>query len=231
MTELTGKTALVVGASRSLGLALAREFAERGWQVVATVRGREPEALTELARTTGRVRVEHLDMTVPEQIGALAARLAGTPLDLLFVNAGITGEDRPVAEVPTEEFVEVMVTNALAPLRVVEGLGPLVVPTGTVAVMSSRQGSLTMNTRGGHEVYRASKSALNQLMRSYAARHHDDPRTLLLLHPGWVQTDLGGPGARLTVPESARGVADVVEKHAGEPGLQFLDHTDQVVPW
>ena len=128
-------------------------------------------------------------------------------------------------------FTDVMVTNALSPVRVVEGLGPLVAPGGTIAVMSSRQGSVSMNSRGGHEVYRASTSALNQLMRSYAARHADDPRTLLLMHPGWVQTELGGPGATLTVEESAHGVASVVERHAGDGGLQFLDYRDQVVPW
>ena len=124
-----------------------------------------------------------------------------------------------------------MVTNAWSPMRVVEALGPLVTPTGTIAVMSSRQGSVGFNTRGGHEVYRASKSALNQLMRSYAARPHRDQRTLLLMHPGWVRTDLGGPGAQLTVEESARGVIDVVEEHAGDGGLQFLDHRGDVVPW
>lgn len=97
--------------------------------------------------------------------------------------------------------------------------------------MSSRQGSVSFNTRGGHEVYRASKSALNQLMRSYAARKHDDPRTLLLLHPGWVKTDLGGPGAQVTVAESAHGVVDVLEKHNGDGGLQFLNYLDEVVPW
>ncbi len=124
-----------------------------------------------------------------------------------------------------------MVTNALSPLRVVEGLGPRTAPDGTIGVMSSRQGSVSMNTRGGHEVYRASKSALNQLMRSYAARHADDPRTLLLMHPGWVQTGLGGPGAQLTVTESAHGVADVIESQAGHGGLQFLDYRGEPVPW
>jgi len=135
------------------------------------------------------------------------------------------------AEYAVEVFTDVMVTNALSPMRAVEGLGPLVAPSGTIAVMSSRQGSIGMNTRGGHEVYRASKSALNQLMRSYAARHDGDPRTLLLVHPGWVKTDLGGPGAQLSVEESAHGVIDVVERHAGQGGLQFLDYRDQIVPW
>ncbi|WP_226360347.1 SDR family oxidoreductase [Pseudonocardia sp. ICBG1142] len=209
---MTDRTALVVGASRSLGLALAGEFADRGWDVVATVRGDTSEGLAELAARTGRVTVERLDITDTAGIAALRERLGDRRIDLLFVNAGITDADVPAAQVPTEVFAEVMVTNALSPMRVVEGLSPLVPPTGTIGVMSSRQGSVGFNTRGGHEVYRASKAALNQLMRSYAARTAQDPRTLLLLHPGWVQ-------------------ADVLEGHAHDGGLQFLDHTGAVVPW
>jgi NAD(P)-dependent dehydrogenase (short-subunit alcohol dehydrogenase family) len=229
---MSDQTALIIGASRTIGLALTSEFMHRGWDVIATVRGHEPEALTGLPSQTGRsLTVEHLDITDQAQIGALGQRLAGVRLGLLFVNAGITDEDKPAADVPTGVFTDVMVTNALSPMRIVEHLGPLVAPDGTIGVMSSRQGSISLNTRGGHEVYRASKSALNQLMRSYAARHADDPRTLLLMHPGHVQTDLGGPGAQLTVEESAHGVAAVIERHHGQGGLQFLDYRDQPVPW
>ena len=233
MTEpgRTDRIALVVGASRALGLALAATLLDRGWRVIATERSRS-DGLRELQDRTGdRLVVEHLDVTDPDTIAALRTRLDGTVLDLEFVNAGATDADLPIAEVTTDDFVHVMVTNALSPLRVVEALGPLVADDGTIAVMSSRQGSVSLNERGGHEVYRASKSALNQLMRSYAARHRDDPRAVLLIHPGWVQTELGGPGAPLTVAESVAGVADVVERHAGEGGLQFLDHRDQVVAW
>lgn len=226
------KKALIIGASRTIGLAITTEFARRGWDVVATVRSGHPTALQDAADEAGHsIRVEHLDITDPEQIDALRGRLDGTEFDLLFISAGITDEDKPIAEVPTDVFVDVMVTNALSPMRVVEGLRELVAADGTIGVMSSRQGSVSFNTRGGHEVYRASKSALNQLMRSYAARRQDDSRTLLLLHPGWVKTDLGGPGAQLTVEQSARGVVDTLEQHAGEAGLQFLDYQNQVVPW
>ena len=216
---------MVVGASRAIGLGLARELLERGWDVIATVRSTTPAALEDLARShPGHLTVEHLDVTEQTQIDALRDRVPPESVALLFVNAGTTNEDRPVGEVSTEDFVRVMVTNALSPLRVVEGLGSLVPATGTIGIMSSRQGSISMNTRGGHEVYRASKSALNQLVRSYAARHRDDPRTLLLLHPGWVKTDLGGEGAQLEVADSARGVVDVLEQHGGDGGLQFIDH-------
>jgi NAD(P)-dependent dehydrogenase (short-subunit alcohol dehydrogenase family) len=179
----------------------------------------------------GRLTVEKVDITVPEQVAALHARVAGTAFDLLFVNAGISNGDVPVTDVSTETFNRVMVTNALSPMRVVEAFHDVVPPSGTIGVMSSRQGSLALNDRAGYEVYRASKSALNQLMRSFAVRHAHDQRTLLLLSPGWVQTGLGGPAAPLTIGESVPGVVDTIEKHAGEGGLHFLDYQDQTVPW
>ncbi|MET0900839.1 MAG: SDR family NAD(P)-dependent oxidoreductase [Mycobacterium sp.] len=225
-------TALIIGASRALGLALADEYVRRGWDVIATARGSQRTELHDLADSSGgRLTVESLEMTSPEQVSALRDRLAGRTLDLLFVNAGITRGDVPVEDVSTEDFVDVMVTNALSPLRVIDSLGALVAPTGTIGIMSSSQGSVSLNINGGHEVYRASKSALNQLMRSYAARHVDDTRTFLLLNPGWVQTDLGGPGALLTVDQSIPGVADTIDAHAGKAGLHFVDYQGQVVPW
>jgi NAD(P)-dependent dehydrogenase (short-subunit alcohol dehydrogenase family) len=90
-----------------------------------------------------------------------------------------------------------MITNALSPMRVVEALHDLVVPNGNIGIMSSGQGSVSNNENGKYEVYRGSKAALNMFMRSFAARHTDDRRTLLLMAPGWVRTDMGGPNARL----------------------------------
>ncbi|MCG0283486.1 SDR family NAD(P)-dependent oxidoreductase [Streptomyces sp. PSAA01] len=229
---MSSKTALIVGASRTLGLALATEYAHRGWNVIGTVRGDRRTGLHDLAEASGgRVTVESLDMTAPEQIAALRERLAERTLDLLFVNAGITRGNIPIGDVPTEMFVEVMVTNALSPMRVIESLRSLVAPTGTIGVMSSRQGSVGFNTRGGQDVYRASKSALNQLMRSYAARYADAAHTLLLMCPGHVRTELGGPGAPLTIDQSIPGVVDTIDRHSGEPGLRYLDYQGQTVPW
>jgi NAD(P)-dependent dehydrogenase (short-subunit alcohol dehydrogenase family) len=230
MAEQRSHTALIVGASKGLGFAMAAEFLRRGWRVVGTVRGESRTQLHELDAHE-RLEIETLDMTVPAQIAALHDRLSGRSLDLLFVNAAITQGDIPVADVSTESFIEVMVTNALSPLRVVESLQDLVPDSGTIGIMSSRQGSISQNTRGGHEVYRASKSALNQLFRSFAARHADDPRTLLLINPGHVKTELGGPDAQLTVEDSIPGVVDTIVAHEGEGGLQFLDYRNNVVSW
>lgn len=225
------RNALVVGASRTIGAGLVRELASRGWFVTGTVRGDGRTELHALADAAdGRIRVEQLDITDDDGIERLRGRCDDGSLDLLFVNAGIADPDVPVGSVSAEVFTQVMITNALAPLHVVEALDVCVKPRGTIGVMTSTQGSISRNERGGHEVYRASKSALNQLMRSYAARHGTE-RTLLLMDPGWVQTDLGGEGAPLSVDDSVRGVVTTIEKHAGATGLQFRDYQDHVVPW
>jgi NAD(P)-dependent dehydrogenase (short-subunit alcohol dehydrogenase family) len=225
--------ALIIGASRGLGYALAAEYLDRGWQVTATVRGARRTDLHELASSSaGRLVIETIDITAPGQIAALHHRLAHTTFDLLFVNAGVTnGPAETVADVSTDTFVRLMVTNALSPMRVVEALQDLVAPKGTIAVMSSGQGSVANNSKGGFEIYRASKSALNQLMRSFAARHADDPHTLLLIAPGWVQTDLGGSSAPLTIGQSIPGVVDTIEAQTGQGGLQYLDYQGQTVRW
>jgi NAD(P)-dependent dehydrogenase (short-subunit alcohol dehydrogenase family) len=227
------KTVLLIGASRGLGLAIAAEYVGRGSQVVATVRGSDRTPLHDLEESAGgRLEIEHVDINEPEQVEALRERLGDRRFDLLFVNAGVAnGREETGADVTTEEFNRLMVTNALSPMRVIEALGGLVDPAGTIAIMSSGQGSVANNERGGFEIYRASKSALNQLMRSYAARHQGERRTLLLMAPGWVKTDLGGPGARLTIEESIPNLVTTVDAQKGHAGLQYLDYLGHPVNW
>lgn len=227
------KTILLIGASRGLGFAMTEEYLRRGWRVVATARDGAAEKLRQLAATThGALELETVDITMPPQIAALRARLAGRRLDVLFVNAGVKNDDaETIADVTTEEFVRVMVTNALSPMRVVEALQDLVQPAGTIGVMSSGQGSLANNENGNYEVYRGSKAALNMFMRSFAARHRDDAKTLLLMAPGWVKTDMGGPEARLSIADSIPNLVNTIEAYQGRAGLHYLDYLGKVVPW
>ncbi|GAB2487057.1 Rossmann-fold NAD(P)-binding domain-containing protein [Jatrophihabitans fulvus] len=220
---------LVIGASRGLGLAITAEYLARGARVVATERHAAP-GLRDLSGP--RLEIEHVDIAEPGQVQQLHDRLAGRSFDLLFVVAGITNNryETPT-DVATEVFERVMVTNALAPMRTVETLRDLVRAGGTIAVMSSGQGSVANNERGGFEIYRASKSALNQLMRSYAARRRDDGHTLLLTAPGWVRTELGGPEAALTVEQSIPRLVDAVDARHGQGGLQFVDYRGETVAW
>lgn len=226
-TTLEGspKRLLLIGASRGLGLAIAEQYLKRGWHVVGTVRGGDRTKLHALREHwKSQLEIETVDINVPDEVVALRTRLMGRMLDLVLVSAGVKNDDREtIADVSTEEFVRVMVTNALSPLRAIETFDGLVPPGGTIAIMSSGQGSVSNNESGGFEVYRASKAALNTLMRSFAARHAGEDRTLLLLAPGWVRTDMGGPQAHLSIDESIPNLVNTIEAQRGKPGLQYLD--------
>ena len=233
MSTPAPQTALIIGASRGLGLALAREWLSRGWTVIATARGTRHTGLQETAEASGgRLLIEQLEMTDTDAVKALRERLSGRELDLLFVNAGVAnGPNERVDRISTDEFTRVMVTNALSPMRIVEELGELVRLDGMIAAMSSGLGSVALNDRGGWEVYRASKAALNTLMRSYAARHAGDRRSLALVDPGWVRTEMGGPTASLGIEDSIPSVADALAAQAGQPGLRYFNYLGETVPW
>ncbi|MGH8111206.1 MAG: SDR family NAD(P)-dependent oxidoreductase [Rhodanobacteraceae bacterium] len=228
------KKLLLIGASRGLGFALAEEYLKCGWDVVATERDASTSKLHNLAQANnGRLEIETVDIAYPDQMTALRTRLAPRKFNMLFVNAGVTNKNGKeiIGRVSTDEFVRVMVTNALSPLRVIEALQDLVVPDGTIGVMSSGRGSVSNNDNGQEELYRGSKAALNTFMRSFAARHADDSRTLLLMAPGWVRTDLGGPEARLSIEESIPNLVNTMDAQAGKVGLQYLDYLGRRVPW
>jgi NAD(P)-dependent dehydrogenase (short-subunit alcohol dehydrogenase family) len=154
MTPKAHTTVLLIGASRGMGLALADEYLNHGSQVVATVRSAQRTELHDLKDTSaGRLEIEHIDITIPEDIVDLHHRLASRTFDLLFVNAGVTNNaEDAIADISTDEFTRLMVTNALSPMRVIEAFKDLVALDGTIAVMSSGQGSIANNERGGFEV-------------------------------------------------------------------------------
>jgi NAD(P)-dependent dehydrogenase (short-subunit alcohol dehydrogenase family) len=233
MSHQAASTALIIGASRGLGLALAEEYLRRGWRVVATVRGASRTPLHALAaRHEGRLEIETVDIVDPDQVAALRQRLQPRAFDLLFVNAGVSNDpDETIGDVSTEEFIRIMVTNTLSPMRVIEAFESLVPATGTIGVMSSGLGSVADNENGSWEVYRGSKAALNTLMRCFAARHADDPRALLIIAPGWVRTDMGGPEASLGIEDSIPGVVDTISSRSGKAGLRYLDYRGQTVRW
>ncbi|WP_197412437.1 hypothetical protein [Novosphingobium sp. Fuku2-ISO-50] len=110
-------------------------------------------------------------------------------------------------------------------------LDDLVRPTGLIGVMSSGQGSIANNTKGGFEVYRGSKAALDQYMRSYAARHADDFRAMVLMAPGWIRTDMGGAHATFSIEETIPQLVDTLLAQQGVPGLRFIDRFGKTVPW
>jgi len=227
--------ALIVGASRGIGLGLAREFARRGWKVVATAR--DPGNATELAAlaadSNGQVGVVVVDTADVESSAALAEALKNEVFDLVLINAGVGGpRDTSTLTVSDGAFTALFVTNALAPVRLAEMLVARVRPTvGVVAFMTSILGSVEGASGGGFELYRASKAALNSFTRSFAARHKDKDFTVLSLHPGWVKTDMGGPNAPVSIEESTGGLADVIDRARSERADGYFDYTGAPIPW
>jgi NAD(P)-dependent dehydrogenase (short-subunit alcohol dehydrogenase family) len=219
-------TALIIGASRGLGLGLAEEYLRRGWDVIATQR-----ASSELARLQDRLLIETLDVADDAQIGALRERLDGVTLDLLFLNAGVAAA-ADLVTAPKEEVDAVMHANAFGPYKLARRFADRVRPeTGVVAFMSSGMGSIGDNTSGGWDAYRASKAAQNILARSLSVGEARRGVTVLSINPGWVKTDMGGAGATITVETSARGIADQIERRRGSGEHAFVGWNGRELPW
>lgn len=226
------KTALIVGASRGLGLGLAQAYVSRGWRLIATARGPAPGLEDLAARHPEQVRLARLDLVDQGDQERLAQQLQGEKLDLLFVNAGISGPaDQSLAALDSSQVGDIVWTNAFAPVRLAQRLLPLVPDGGQVAFMSSLLGSITENTSGIWDLYRVSKAAQNMLARSFFARDvAGRPIAVLSLHPGWVQTDMGGANAPLGVAESVEGLVAVLERETA-PGHRFVDYRGDALGW
>ncbi len=221
---MDGRKTLIVGASRGLGAGLVEALARRGWTVTATVR-------KEGTTVPAAAAVEIVDIDDPGSVSGLHERLSGSRFDLVFVNAGVmsASPDAPIHEERVEEALRVFRTNAISPVAFAEAFRDRLAAHGRIALMSSILGSVSRNTNGGNDSYRASKAALNTLARSFSARHPD--LGVLVVHPGWVRTDMGGRNAHLDVETSANAMADMLEKRADQRGAVFVDWENREIPW
>jgi NAD(P)-dependent dehydrogenase (short-subunit alcohol dehydrogenase family) len=218
---------LITGAGRGIGLELARQYSAGGWDVVATVRG--PGKAAELEALG--IRVEALDMRDLAALAAFPDRLAGAPLDLFIANAGISKAKWVRSREDAEAWQEVHLVNSVAPTLLAEVLLPLVEAAGgRMAAISSRMGSID-DSSGGYVGYRASKAALNAAWRALALGWSDRPVTLVLLHPGWVQTDMGGAQAPLGVEASVAGMRRVIAGLSRSESGAFVDYRGEPIPW
>lgn len=225
---MAAHTALIVGASRGLGLGLAAELQRRDWSVTATARD---DAGLKRLQALG-VRVEQVDITDDPAVAALRQRLDGETFDLIFINAGISPPGRGDAlEVGLDEATKIFVTNAIAPIRLARRFADRVSDRCIVAFMSSGLGSVSDNHHGYSELYSASKAALNSLSRSFASGLGRSRVTVLAVAPGWVRTDMGGSSAPLSVEQSVRGIVDMLETRAGTGRHGFVDYQGREVAW
>lgn len=226
------QTALLVGASRGLGLGLAREYLARGWHVIATERTPSPGLAALALDVGGRLRIEQIDVTALGTTAALRSRLTDDRLDLLFLIAGISGDvSAPLHAVPPQEAAQVYLNNAYYPIACAERFVDLMRPDGVIAFMTSFMGSIGLNNFGTWETYRTSKAALNMAARSFFLRHQAQVPTVLSVTPGWVRTDMGGSEAPLDVQTSARGVVDAIAQRRGLAGHVCVNYDGTELPW
>ncbi len=219
------KSALILGASRGLGLGLVREFVSRGYAVTATERTHSD------ALHATKAEVHTADVADHASVDALAAALGSRRFGLIFIVAGQWGpQHQSPLKAPFDQSAALFVTNAVGPVAAAQRLAANAVAQGTIALMTSGLGSIA-NSSGGSLLYNGSKAALNMMAKGFALSSDAKGRTVLVIDPGWVKTDMGGPGAQLTIEQSTRGMADVIERTAGSGRFAYLTHDGRELPW
>jgi len=227
---MAAKKALIVGASRGLGLGLVTALSHDGWQVTATVRDpQRAEALKKL----DNVQVEQLDIDNLQAINALHQRLNADVFDLVFINAGIKGpDDQTSGAASLTDIGQLFLTNSVAPITLAQAfVSKIRKGSGVLAFMSSGLGSIKSPDAPELALYKASKAALNSMTNTFISQLGEDRPTVLTLHPGWVKTDMGGEGADIDVETSTRGLVEQVKAYAGKGGHYFIDYKGQTIPW
>lgn len=223
-------TAIIIGASRGLGLGFVKELAGRGYKVIATERSDSADLHAE-AKENSQIEIVKCEVTDPSSVAAIGEMCAASSIDLLIVNAGVYGgRQQGLADLTHENVADILHNNGTAPIQCALALLPLLKRGGTIAMMSSKMGSIE-DSSGGVNLYRISKLSQNMLARSLFENHAKERGVgVISLHPGWVQTDMGGPSAPLDVATSVAGMSDVLENES-QPRHVFLNYDGSPVPW
>ncbi len=228
-TDGAAPTVLITGANRGLGLEFARQYAAAGWTVIATAR--KPTAAADLKALD--LQVMQLDVADPESVAALARDLGGQPIDLLINNAGIFPRVNTLDETDFDDVARTLEVNVIGPMRVILALLPNLEKGKEKQIVSitSGLGSIANNDSGRYYGYRESKAALNMFTRSLAVELADDGFTCIVMSPGWVRTDMGGPNAKLTPEESITGMRSVIEGLTPANTGSYWNYDGEQLPW
>ncbi len=232
---MTNQTILITGANRGIGLKLTEQFARDGWQVLACCRNpADAEQLHALAERGRVIELHALDVTNYEQVTALADLLKGRSIDILVSNAGIYGsKDAAFGRIDAAEWRQVLEVNTIAPFMLAQALVDQVAASRhkLMAVISSKVGSIADNSSGGSYQYRSSKTAVNQVVKSLSIDLAERGISVISLHPGWVQTDMGGPNAEISTDESASGLKAILQSAGQAQTGQFIEYNGSIIPW
>lgn len=220
-------TALIIGASRGIGLELVRQYLADGWRVIATARKAEDCA----ALVAMGAEAHELDVTNVEACAGIGWKLDGEELEAAFINAGVYGPRHDGFPMQAD-FDQVMHTNVLAAMRLIPIIAPMVAAKrGKLAVLSSRMGSLGERSNPIGSLYRASKAALNSVLVDASMVYGPQGVTCIAFHPGWVRTDMGGDDADISVEESASGLRATLAKQPHTERAVYLDYDGKTIAW
>jgi NAD(P)-dependent dehydrogenase (short-subunit alcohol dehydrogenase family) len=229
-------SALITGANRGLGLEFARQYLADGWRVYAACR--DPASASELHRLAepgdDKLQLLAIDVTDPASIHAAATELDGQAIDILLNNAGIIGpRGQTIGNIDYQAWAEVLAVNTMGPMRVSEAFVEHVGRSERklIVTLTSGMGSIADNTSGGSIVYRSSKAAVNMVMRSLAIDLAPRGITCVVVNPGWVRTDMGGPNATSEPFESIRALRRLIATLGPEQSGKFFNHTGREYPW
>jgi NAD(P)-dependent dehydrogenase (short-subunit alcohol dehydrogenase family) len=229
------ETVMITGANRGIGLELLRQYAQSGARVIATCR--DPSTATEasaLAAAHDNISLHALEVSDTAAVEALAKALDGTSIDVLILNAGMMGRDSvTLGKLDAEDFRRVLDVNVVAQAMCLQALAPLVAASErrVIVGMGSFLGSMGCNTDGGNYSYRASKAALHAIMLSASHDLREHGIISIIMHPGWVQTDMGGPNATITTEQSVTGMRRVIDGLSQEDSGRLLTYSGEELPW
>lgn len=223
----------ITGANRGIGLSLAQQYLKDNHTVYATYRDTaSAHELLSLAEHHSNLTCIQLDITDYQATSRLPAQIQH--IDILINNAGYYGpKGYGLGNTNVEEWRRVFEVNTIAPLKLVETLLPMLEASDLkkIACFSSRVGSMTENTSGGGYIYRSSKAALNSVVKSLSNDLTSNGFTVLALHPGWVQTEMGGPNALIDTDTSASGLIKVIESASTEVSGHFFNFDGSEIDW
>ena len=224
------QTVLITGANRGIGLELTRQYCSQGARVFACCR--DPDGASALGDIDGDVERIRLDVNSDHDLAALRRKMADQSLDVVINNAGVYGPRTTGNPVDRDGWHTTFATNVMGPMDVALAVKPCLERSrGVLANITSRMGSIADNDSGGSHIYRSSKAALNAAMKSIAIDWQNTGVTVLLLHPGWVETDMGGPNALISADTSVRGLMSVIGRAKLEDSGSFFNYLGDSLPW
>jgi len=221
---------LITGANRGLGLEFVRQLLERGEQVIAGCR--HPDQAESLQLLASRsLTILGLDISDIASVNALGDFLTGRQLSLYINNAGVYGSGQSLEDADPDEWMRVFRVNTIMPLILTRTVLPFMTRPGKLAFLSSKMGSITDNSGGSTYIYRSSKTALNQVVKSLAIDLAGQQQSVAALHPGWVRTDMGGPNGLIDAETSVAGMLAVIDQLTSAGSGHFFNYDGSEIPW